>query len=99
MSTEPGRADITQFKDDDEAYLKWLEAHPNGFVVNSHRSPKASYLKLHRTSCGYLRTEERSNWTTGDYIKTCSDSALVLESWAIKAADGVLDPCPNCKPY
>jgi hypothetical protein len=87
------------FIDDDAAYLAWLEANPNGFVVNSARTPKAGYLKLHRASCATLHTEGTSNWTTTSYIKTCADNPQALETWARTIADGVLDPCPACKPY
>lgn len=90
---------VRQFIADDEGYLQWLVENPHGFVVNSHKTPQANYLKLHRATCGHLRTEARANWTTGDYIKTCSDNPLALESWARTVADGVLDPCPACKPY
>ncbi len=98
MPTEQGSV-VRFFINDDDAYLRWLEANPHGFVVNSGKIPKANYLKLHRASCAHLHSEGTSNWTTGDYIKTCSDSALSLESWARTIADGVLDPCPVCKPY
>jgi hypothetical protein len=98
MPAEQGGS-VRFFISDDDAYLQWLEANPSGFVVNSYKIPKAGYLKLHRATCSHLRTEERSNWTNGNYIKTCSDNPLALETWARTIADGVLDPCPACKPY
>ena len=46
--TSPG---VEVFLDDDSGYLRWLEAHPNGYVVNSHRRPSATYVILHRAAC------------------------------------------------
>ncbi len=40
------------FRDeDDSGYISWIENHPDGFVVNAHRKPIASYLRLHRATC------------------------------------------------
>ncbi len=36
MTTEPRNESALHFKDNDDAYLQWLESNPHGFVVNSH---------------------------------------------------------------
>ena len=91
-------AGVEQFVDDDDAYLHWVEVNPQGFVVNSDKEPKPSYLRLHRATCAHIRTEANTNWTTTDYIKTCSKSALALATWAKEEVGGNLDPCQFCKP-
>jgi hypothetical protein len=42
---------MRRFVDDDDSYLEWLAAHPEGFVINTERSPRAAYVMLHRSSC------------------------------------------------
>ncbi|MEH0819857.1 MULTISPECIES: hypothetical protein [unclassified Micromonospora] len=87
---------MQRFKDDDEAYLSWVSSNPEGYVVNSSRSPSPSYLILHRASCKWiteLSTEGRS-WTT-DYIKICGHLPE-LERWAHDDVGGRLQPCAHC---
>ena len=42
---------MRRFVDDHDSYLEWLVAHPEGFVINTERSPRAAYVMLHRSSC------------------------------------------------
>lgn len=95
MSTPAG---VKRFVNDDDAYLKWIEGNPQGFVVNSYKKPTPSYLLLHRATCPHIRTETNTNWTTTGYIKTCSRSVATLASWAEKEIGGNLEPCKICKP-
>jgi hypothetical protein len=46
---------ITRFKDDDNGFLAWLARNPDGYVINSERSPKPSYRVLRYSGCRYLR--------------------------------------------
>jgi len=87
-----------QFVNDDDGYLRWLEANPFGFVVNSAQVPAANYLMWHKASCKWINTGSRNNWTTTGYIKTCSASVPPLEAWAARVASGTLKPCGSCRP-
>jgi hypothetical protein len=87
---------FTTFIDDEEGYLDWVEKHTGGFVVNSFRPPSHKYLRLHRSSCGYIKSPLRTNYTR-DYSKTCSDSEQELHEWAVNVIGGVLNPCRCCK--
>lgn len=89
---------VTQFVDDEDGYLGWLEANPNGSVVNSDRNPKPTYLILHRASCKFINSPNKSNWTTTGYIKTCSTDISALSRWAREEFGGELKPCGACKP-
>ena len=91
-------AGLIQFIDDDSGYLNWLAANPNGFVVNSERTPKSGYLILHRVSCSHINSSDRKNWTTTGYAKTCSLDQSALAAWASAITSGVLDACHFCKP-
>jgi hypothetical protein len=87
-----------QFVNDERGYLRWLEENPRGYVVNSFRSPTSNYLKLHRASCKHINKGFENNWTTGDFIKTCSTDPAALDDWAKTATGSGVDPCGACKP-
>jgi 5-methylcytosine-specific restriction endonuclease McrA len=83
---------------DDDAYLRWLEANPDGFVLNAEASPRAAYLRLHRSRCNDISSANRTNWTTTSYLKVCSNLLNELEAWARDATGGVMVPCQHCQP-
>ncbi|MBL7209827.1 MAG: hypothetical protein ISS52_06990 [Dehalococcoidia bacterium] len=90
---------MQKFIDDDGGYLHWLNANPMGFVVNCERSPRASYLILHHTTCGTIRgVPARGKRWTADYMKVCSLSKVELESWARIEVGGEVSPCGLCNP-
>jgi Family of unknown function (DUF6308) len=86
------------FHNDDPGYLAWLAAHRNGFVVNCHAQPLATYLMLHRASCTWINPPRYKNWTTVGYIKVCASSIADLGAWALGATGGALQPCKTCRP-
>jgi len=47
---------IEHCKDNDQGFLAWLEANPDGYVVNAERRPRPNYLVLHRSVCSHLRS-------------------------------------------
>ncbi len=96
MSAQTG---LEQFVNDDEGYLGWLTENPRGFVVNSHRRPVSTYLKLHRASCKHIKPPAYTNFTKNDYIKTCSTDMAALAEWARREVGGNLVPCGICKPF
>jgi len=59
---------------DDRKYTTWLDANPNGFVVNTYNPPKATYLKIHRASCRTIsgKPTRGDSRTTRGYAKVCS---------------------------
>lgn len=85
-------------KNDDDIYLVWIERNPTGFVVNAHTIPTRSYLMLHRAACSDIRSEARTNWTTTQYIKVCSQHKSDLVRWAATEVGGELQPCQRCRP-
>ena len=89
---------MLKFKDNDEDYLRWIKQNPEGYVVNSYRKPKKSFLRLHCADCWTINTPARDNWTTKDYIKTCSVSLAELENWAKEEIGGGMMHCKICRP-
>lgn len=83
---------------DDDAYLRWIEVNPSGFVLNAANPPTAGYLLLHKASCADISSAKRSNWTTTGYLKVCSNDLSELENWANTATGGGLQPCKRCNP-
>ena len=65
---------MVTIENDDDAYLAWLDANPDGFVVNAENPPRAATIRLHRVRCTHISTPARTNWTTGSYFKLCSVS-------------------------
>jgi hypothetical protein len=89
---------LETFEDDDASYERWLEQHPDGYVLNSRRSPTRSYLKLHRATCHHIRVLHPgySRWTTGAYIKICADGRDELADWAAARVGGELESGCYC---
>jgi hypothetical protein len=88
------------FRDDDAGYLAWVENHPEGFVVNADRSPRAEELVLHKANCFSIRNPKKpaGAWTHRAYIKVCSEVPAELERWARDETGGTLRPCGQCHP-
>ena len=78
---------------------RWLADHPDGYVLNVERRPRADYLKLHRSVCSTIsgRPARGDRWTDA-YIKICSDDIGELDDWAEKKTGGRIDPCRRCRP-
>ena len=86
---------ITRFEDDDDGFAAWRDDHPDGYFINTERSPRSRYLKLHRAGCPHFTGEGSIHWTK-DYIKICSPSRADLENWAQDTSDGHLTLCRTC---
>ena len=87
------------FKDDDGAYVRWLEEHPRGYVLNCQRSPRATYLVLHRAACGTITgVPARGGRWTDQFIKVCSESAEPIRDWTRARVRAEPRPCGLCHP-
>lgn len=91
---------MQEFKDNDVGYLAWAERHPNGFVVNADRRPKAGELVLHKSQCFSIRDPNKppGAWTHRAYIKVCAESVAELERWGRDQPGGRLRACKQCNP-
>jgi hypothetical protein len=86
---------MERFVDDDAGYRDWLARHPDGFVINTGRTPTAAYLMLHRTACGSISgTPARGSTFTGDYAKVCGGREE-LEGFG-RQLGGEAKPCGLC---
>lgn len=76
------------FKDDEAGYVAWLQKHPDGYVLNAHRTPVASYLSLHKAGCHTISDLSRYGddaYTGRRFVKVCGETVADLLDW-IKAA-------------
>ena len=71
------------FRNDDEGYIRWVEAHPNGFIVNVDLAQTIpNYPMIHSAQHKLLTSPKIGGFTTGDYEKVCSDDLAELEEWS-----------------
>lgn len=96
MIAEPGS---------DAEYVEWISAHPGGFILNTRaRELDASYLVLHRASCGTITPDRKATglgaFTERAYRKVCSDTEDELQEWIRKRLpNGTFSHrCGVCKP-
>lgn len=92
--------DYVIFINDDEGYLKWVAANPNGFIVNiDEPNSTKDYPKVHRASHKSMSTSARSNYTTGQYFKVCSNNIESLKDWSQREYRKTLTECKikGCK--
>ncbi len=87
------------FADNDAGYLSWLADHPDdGYVLNTYRTPRPSYLRLHTAQCHLIQGTPASGaaWTH-HYIKVCGDRDT-LTQWATNVVGGEVTQCQRCSP-
>lgn len=73
-----------EFIGNDEAYLRWLDENPGGYVVNTHRSVNPNYMVLHKATCEMIKSTQGippGGYTERGYIKICSSVIEDLQSW------------------
>lgn len=94
-----------EFSDGDEVYQDWLEATPDGYLLNMRRDKNPAYMVLHRATCKrisqYNQMAKPGGYTERDYIKICSNDLSSLKDWtrANGRPDGSFSKeCGSCKP-
>ena len=82
-------ADGILFSCDDPGFIKWVNTHPTGWVLNIRRRQDPKYVVLHRATCRTLVQREgvpAGGFTSRGYRKVCAESVESLREWA--AANG-----------
>ena len=96
---------ITEFANDDRGYHQWLQAHPDGFVLNVRRDYAPKYIVLHSAQCPNIRdlygVRAFGACTARAHRKICGLTIPELAQWA--RARGRSDPpfskmCERCLP-
>lgn len=86
---------VVMFKDDDDAFFEWQEAHSDGEFINTERKPNPNYLVLHKSGCPHFKGDASVRWTK-DYVKVASTDHAALESWAKNTVGGENNLCRTC---
>ena len=94
---------MIKFLDDDDGYLSWIAANPDGFVLNVPRMAHPGYVVLHRARCGSISTDKREPGahTRRDYRKVCATNVTELQLAAKREGrnDGSFSKrCGLCQP-
>lgn len=75
---------MIEFKNDDVAYLDWINANENGWVINLRMGTSHGYAVLHRAKCELISDRERYNlgaYTERGYRKVCASTRVGLKSF------------------
>lgn len=90
---------MVMFENAHDAYMEWMTAHTDGYVLNCHNPPTAGYLMLHKATCRTIRGKPAhgEDWNR-DYLKIWSPQRAVLESWAMRAVHAQPQECGACNP-
>ncbi len=85
--------EVERFDHDDQAYLQWVAANPDGFVLDLPRGEPGGAL-LHRATCERLADDQAGGgWTAGS-LRLASGEKWRLDDWA----EGELGrPAPRCQ--
>ncbi len=86
---------LVMFKDDDDAFFEWQDAHPEGEFINTERKPNPNYLVLHKSGCPHFKGSDSVHWTK-DYVKIASTDHSALETWARGTVGGEITLCGTC---
>ena len=86
---------FTIFQDDDDGFFDWVEAHPDGYLINTYPDPKPSFLVLHHSKCRHVNDTQGVDRTT-NRVKVCSDDRHELEQWAMDTVGGEVTLCRTC---
>lgn len=86
---------VVVFKDDDDAFFEWQDAHPEGEFINTERKLNPNYLVLHKSGCPHFKGNESLQWTK-DYVKAGATDRAALEQWARDVVGGEITLCGTC---
>ena len=70
---------------DEDDYLDWLRAHPEGYLLNTGRNLTPGYMSLHRPHCTqisrYKANDQPGAFTEHELGKVCADTWQELDDW------------------
>ena len=74
---------MEKFVDDESGYGRWIESHPDGYVLNAQRGTLNTHLmRLHRARC-YTIVPTSDIRRTHHYIKVCSTDMDEIVAWVL----------------
>lgn len=93
---------MVEFDCDDDAYLTWIEMHPDGYVANVRRKLSPDYVVLHRAGCQRIASRSSPGGLTSyRYRKLCGTSRediAAAPKRCGRAAGAFTARCKVCRP-
>jgi hypothetical protein len=69
----------------DAPYLRWMDANPAGYVLNTGRRETSRLAVLHQAGCMHIAvfkgTKKPDPFTTQETIKVCAGDIETLRAW------------------
>src|SRR5579872_29253 len=104
--TERLKKDLRPFVDDDQGFIEWCHANPDGFVLNCFRRAREIMPHMlhsairHGELCQHFRDRScaggmQPHLTDRAYCKVCSLNRKALERWAAEKIQN-LKYCSSC---
>jgi hypothetical protein len=91
---------VEEFINQEEEYLDWLNMHPTGFVLNTFKYPKPSYLVLHRASCRSVGVKPKAyvdgGFTARQFKKVVALEEYELLQWIKTYSSNFSHVCSKC---
>ena len=88
---------IKIYRNDDDGYLAWVLANPNGYVVNTDDPPTSTvYPMVHTARHKVVSSPCRTNYTTDRYVKYCSLDLDELNQYVQDHHKRDLQHCKTC---
>ena len=93
-----------EFFIDDAAYGMWMDAHPDGFVLNQPRSAASKAPTLHRVGCAVVTArpdfgaQGRDADSATAPVRVCGPSVDALGMWSMARGTGRPRACRRCCP-
>lgn len=85
------------FKDDEDGYTAWLKQNRDGFVLNTRRPPRTTYMPVHTARCRTINDPAPHPFTGHGYMKVCANDPKDLLVWmAEHGADKFSHLCSKC---
>jgi hypothetical protein len=88
-------AGVLEFRKRDAGYLAWVRAHRDGWVLNTGPQGGGNPV-LHRAACATI--SRTPPFTSGYYIKVCSNSLDALDQWMLNRNNSTAQRCGLCRP-
>lgn len=85
-----------KFKNDEAGYLHWVQANPDGYVVNvDEPNHVPQYPMVHRATHKLISSAKPGNYTTAQYVKYCGGDLDALERWSLARFARTPVPAPG----
>ncbi len=87
-----------EFHAEDPAYRKWVDTHPDGFVLHQRGAATPKTPTLHRVGCAAIAPRPGTDTASSGALRVCGPNATALEAWSAAQGTGRPGTCRRCCP-